>query len=582
MSFRFLLCYFVSQIILLPLVGQTSLIHPDLTEQFERQTSVEAMLVFAEQRRFYPEQTLHLEQKSAKANFVFQQLQEQANKDQRKVITYLDQTGIDYKRLIIVNAISATLTAEQAQELASYTGLKKIILNPWVQQDLGWEERNPSSPRAAIEWGVEQINAPALWNLGFTGQGVVVGGQDTGYEFLHPSLINKYRGLVGNDTLHDYNWHDAIHSISPLNNDDNNPCGLDVPYPCDDNNHGTHTMGTMIGDDGQGNQIGVAPGASWVACRNMERGWGSPASYLECFEWFLAPTRIDGSEPDPSQSPDVIANSWSCPEQEGCSPDTYELFDIAINNLRAAGVVVVASAGNDGSDCETISKPPSVFLGAFSVGATNVVDTIAGFSSRGPSSYNGEVYLQPQVVAPGVNVRSAVRNGGYSNFSGTSMAGPHVAGAVAVLISALPDLKGNVLGIEQIFRQSALPLYSAQDCGDYAGDKHPNAVYGYGRIDLLMAYELGQQLVNTETVSDVNNQFRIFPNPATDVLNVLPLGNAIAQRYTLTDLSGRVVFERLANTVSNGQLSLSRLPAGVYVLNIQSDEDQVMLKFVKH
>ncbi|PHI21453.1 peptidase S8 [Lewinellaceae bacterium SD302] len=556
-------------------------LHPDLTDAFTRDDKVETLIIFQNQQRFIPADTDALISKVAKGQYVFNELRKLAGEDQRAVSSYLTAAEIEYRSLSIANVIGTTLNESQAKSVAELANVKTLIVNPWIQQDLGFVEREQVQARQIIEWGVQQIGAPQLWDEGFTGQGVTVGGQDTGYDYLHPTLFAKYRGNVAGDTIHDYNWHDAIHSISPLNNNDDNPCGLDVPFPCDDNNHGTHTMGTMVGDDGAGNQIGVAPGASWMACRNMERGWGSPQSYLECFEWFLAPTRVDGSEPDPAQAPHVIANSWSCPLQEGCTDETYELFDVAINNLRAAGVVVVTSAGNDGSECETINKPPSVFPGAYSIGASNDSDEIANFSSRGPSTFNGETYLQPQVVAPGVNVRSAIRDGGYASFNGTSMAGPHVAGAVAVLISALPDLAGNVTAIEEIFRQSAVPLFSDQSCGDFPGDERPNAVYGYGRIDLVEAYALGQEIVSTREILLAADRFEVFPNPASDFVTVVKRHGAPARNYTVTDLNGRVLLGLQSSNAGNDRIELKSLPTGVYLLRIETADGIVVQKVVK-
>lgn len=122
-----------------------------------------------------------------------------------------------------------------------------------------------------MEWNLQLVGADQVWALGATGQGVVIGGQDTGYDWDHPALIEQYRGWDGLSADHNYNWHDAIHSNSGFND-----CGADSPEPCDDNRHGTHTMGTMVGDDGAGNQVGMAPGAEWIGCRNMDEGVGTP------------------------------------------------------------------------------------------------------------------------------------------------------------------------------------------------------------------------------------------------------------------------------------------------------------------
>lgn len=135
---------------------------------------------------------------------------------------------------------------------------------------------------AALNGASLKFRRPDVWNMGYTGQGITVGGADTGYDWGHPAIQPKYRGWNGDASTsqHNYNWHDAIHELNPLNNDTlgnpgTNPCGLDVTHPCDDGSHGTHTMGTMTGSDAD-NQIGVAPDAKWVGCRNMERGLGKP------------------------------------------------------------------------------------------------------------------------------------------------------------------------------------------------------------------------------------------------------------------------------------------------------------------
>ncbi len=184
-----------------------------------------------------------------------------------------------------------------------------------------------------------------------------------------------------------------------------NPCGSDSPEPCDDFGHGTHTMGTMVGDDGGSNKIGMAPGARWIGCRNMDGGKGTPATYSECYQWFIAPTRIDGSDPNPAMAPDVINNSWGCPPSEGCNPNSLL---IPVQNLVAAGIVTAHSAGNSGSSCSSVSDPAAIYDESFTVGATDSSDNIAGFSSRGPVTVDGSNRPKPDVSAPGDNVRSSV------------------------------------------------------------------------------------------------------------------------------------------------------------------------------
>ncbi len=255
-------------------------------------------------------------------------------------------------------------------------------------------------------------------------------------------------------------------------------------------------MGTIVGDDGAGNQIGVAPGARWIGCRNMDQGHGTPETYAECFEFFLAPYQVGGdpsADGDPLQAPHVINNSWTCPgdpedpDDEGCYEDEREMLRLVVENVRAAGIVVVASAGNDGPGCSTVQDPAAIYDAAFSVGATGNSGVIASFSSRGPVTRDGSGIPKPDVSAPGVSVRSCVPGIGYTQMNGTSMAGPHVVGTVALLWSAAPDLIGDVDATEAIIERTARPHTTTLTCGtDQPGDV-PNNVYGWGVIDALAA-----------------------------------------------------------------------------------------------
>jgi subtilisin family serine protease len=165
-----------------------------------------------------------------------------------------------------------------------------------------------------VEPGINYTHAPLVWAEGFFGQGIVVAEADTGFRWTHNAIKPHYRGWDGSTVDHDYNWHDSIHDSV------GNPCGNDSPQPCDDFGHGTHTLGTAIGDDNAGNQIGMAPQAECIGCRNMDQGNGTPARYLECFEFFLAPYPVGGNttQGDPSKAPDITSNSWACPSSEGC------------------------------------------------------------------------------------------------------------------------------------------------------------------------------------------------------------------------------------------------------------------------
>jgi subtilisin family serine protease len=219
----------------------------------------------------------------------------------------------------------------------------------------------------------------------------------------------------------------------------------------------------------------------------MDNGIGTPQTYIECYQWFVAPTQIDGSNPDPTKAPNVINNSWACPISEGYTePD---MLLAAVQNVRAAGILTVHSAGNSGASCGTVNTQAAIYDESFTVGNTTSTDTIAGSSSRGPVTIDGSNNQKPDVSAPGVGVRSALPGTSYGPKSGTSMAAPHVAGLVALLVSARPSVAGQVDELESIIRLTAVPLTTTQNC-TISGSQVPNNTYGWGRIDAWAAYQM--------------------------------------------------------------------------------------------
>jgi serine protease AprX len=430
-----------------------------------------------------------LSTKEAKGRAVYDALRDTAWRTQASLRAQLDAQGVPYRGFYVVNMLAVQGDARLALTLAAHPQVARLEANPSVRANLpdSWSQQGavPGAPfaelePAGLEWGVRNINADDVWALGYTGQGIVVAGQDTGYDWDHPALKGQYRGWDGATVNHDFNWHDAIHSGG-------GDCGADSPEPCDDHGHGTHTMGTIVGDDGGDNQIGVAPGAQWIGCRNMDQGVGTPATYAECFEFFLAPYPVDGdpmTDGDPSLAPHVINNSWSCPPSEGCDPDSLRTI---VENVRAAGIVVVVSAGNSGSGCGTVNAPPARHDASFTIGATDSSNRIASFSSRGPVIADEGNRPKPDVSAPGVGVRSSLRGGSYGSKSGTSMAAPHVSGLVVLLWSSAPNLIGDVETTEKIVQETARPVVNSTCGGD--ADGHPNNVYGWGIVDALAAVQ---------------------------------------------------------------------------------------------
>lgn len=528
------------------------------TEQFE------FLVQFANQADI--SQSKFLTDKTAKGTLVMERLQANAKITQANIIDILDCKGTPFQDFWVANVIWIYGDYELVEQIAEQPEVLRIsensrmkILEP-IEPEPTAEDLNKS---IEFTWGVLQMNANNVWKRGYRGKGVVIGGQDTGYEWQHESLKSKYRGWDGTNANHNYNWHDAIHEFDSKHDTTLNPCGLDVNFPCDDHNHGTHTMGTMVGGT-ETLKIGVAPDATWIGCRNMERGWGTPQTYLECFQWFLAPTDLNGENPDPSKAPHVINNSWGCPEVEGCNPNNFSILEAAVNNLKAAGVVVVVSAGNSGPNCETINTPAAIFENSFTIGAIGENEVIAAFSSRGLVTVDGSNHMKPNVVAPGVNVKSAIRGGDlYANFSGTSMAGPHVAGVVALLISADPTLAGDVERIETIIEQTAIDKITSQTCDGADGNSIPNFVYGYGTVDALAALDA----VLAEIPATAAERFNVYPNPTTDIITFQNIGFEGQLQLQIFAADGKQVVNKTLNYSGGNKLrtiDLNKYGNGVY------------------
>ena len=420
--------------------------------------------------------------KAEKGRYVYDALWNKAQATQGPILQWLRARGIEHRFFYIVNAVLVKGGREIAEALAARPDVARVEGNPRIhnalpQPDAIIEAPLQSQQPATIEPGIQYTHAPDVWALGFRGQGITVAGADTGQRWTHNALKPQYRGWNGSTADHNYNWHDSIHDST------GNPCGNDSPFPCDDNGHGTHTIGTAIGDDGMGNQIGMAPGAKWIGCRNMDQGNGTPARYIECMEWFLAPYPIGGGQGDPLRAPDITSNSWVCPPSEGCSADTLQA---AVEAQAAAGIMMVAGAGNDGPNCSTIFYPPAIYAASYTVGALQTgTDNIASFSSRGPVTIDGSNRIKPDITAPGTGTRSSynISDNAYAVLSGTSMATPHIAGAMALLWCAQPQLRHDISSSRTTMDNGAHFL-AYKDCGTPGP---PNNTSGWGRIDILAA-----------------------------------------------------------------------------------------------
>jgi len=400
----------------------------------------------------------------------YEMLVKQANISQAGLRSAFDTFGVDYTPYYLVNAMEVRGGTLVRLYLLTRPEVDRVIPSPRLRpaqpvEALALNSLFAEPPPSGVQWNVTMIGADKVWDeFGVRGEGIVIGQSDSGVDVNHPDIKDSYRGKDEGD---DHNWFDPWY-------------GGTSPY--DDNGHGTHTLGTVLGQNG----IGVAPGATWFACANLNRNLGNPALYLDCMQFMLAPFPQGGdpfTDGDPARAADVLNNSWGCPEIEGCDP---QALLHAANHLRDAGIFVVVSTGNDGPNCSTVTAPLSLYDSVFSVGAIDRNGNVTEFSSRGPVTADGSNRIKPDIVAPGRDILSALPGGGYGALEGTSMAGPHVVGVVALLWSADPSLIGDIDRTAQILIETAAPYTGSVSVGCFEGGV-PNAGYGYGVVDVYAA-----------------------------------------------------------------------------------------------
>lgn len=422
-------------------------LHPDLIRALRSGEATDQLRVQIVMR-----DQLDLGVKRSRAGLIVD-LQTLADRSQAGVRAVLDRAvqahrAADVRPLWINNSIAAQVDRAVLIELAARDDvalIKPDAYRQWI--DPAWRLTpitNFQLP-TSVEWGIARIRADLVWSaLDITGTGVVVANMDTGVDGQHPELQPSYRGYNPKGLpVHWGNWFDAT--------------GFPSQYPYDGNGHGTHTMGTLVAGDG----LGVAPGARWIAVRVLDSGGGGLDSWIHAgFQWILAPGG------DPARAPDVMNNSWGTPI------GAYAEYQPDVQALNAAGIIAIFAAGNTGPGASTVYAPAS-YPESFSVGAVDDEDLIASFSSRGPSPFGP---IKPEIVGPGVGVRSTFPGGGYAIGDGTSMATPHVAGVVALMKSAAPDL--TIAQARYALTTTAQHVVSAT---------YPDNRYGWGRVDAYAA-----------------------------------------------------------------------------------------------
>lgn len=415
-----------------------------------------------------------------KRSSILAELETTSFESQKNVVAFLEEameagSVEDFHSYKIVNGMAVTGTKEIAEKIATFPEVDKVLKNETRQLNstIKTKDKAPTSDIANVEWNVAHIGAPDVWELGFDGTGTVVASLDSGVQWDHPALKEKYRGYdtATGEVDHQYSFFDAT-------------SGRVEAY--DDHSHGTHVTGTMVGSEPDGsNQIGVAPGAKWIAAKVFNgAGETTDSILLAGGEWLLAPGgRVD-------LAPDVVNNSWSG------GPGLDEWYMDVVETWRAFDIFPEFSAGN--TDAYNFGGPGSIAVPAnypvsFATGATDVNDMVADFSLRGPSPY-GEV--KPDISAPGVNIRSAVPGGRYEGgWNGTSMAGP----AVAAVAALLRQVDGNI----SVDQMEEILLNTATPRTDSEYPESPNDGYGWGIVN---AYD---------AVSSISSNFGIVQGQVT-------------------------------------------------------------------
>lgn len=575
-----------------PLPQQAERIDPDL--QAELASGPTRFLVFFADRPDLGEALL-IRDWEARGEYVYRTLVEHAERSQHAVRAMLDAAGVPYKPLWIVNALLVEGDAALANALAGHTDVAMLTANHELQISEPVTTATVSCNATAnnVCWNIAKVNADRVWReFGVTGAGITVANIDSGVVYTHTALINQYRGNLGGGNFdHNYNWFD------PVGNN---------PEPVDSGIHGTHVMGIMVANPPGQPAMGMAPGAKWIAARACTSNCND-SDIIAAAQWMLAPTDLNGNNPRPSMRPHILNNSWSF--DSGGNP-IYAGYTAA---WQAAGIFTVFAAGNiynNLTGCSSIASPGD-YPDVTGVGATDQNDLITNFSRIGPTTDNR---IKPDLVAPGFGIISTRGSNGYQSLSGTSMAAPHVAGAVALLWSANPQLIGDYAATYAILTGNTLPITSDSR---YMGSAHtacrptdfPNNIYGYGRLDAFAAVAAARVQVpwlvlpaaapaslassGTQTISITLDARKvagpgiytarvlIYANNLTDPPLAIPVTMTVPARPTHAMITGTVTDSEtgqpLRSTVTvAGGATVTTNATGTYSLVVPGGVDQTL------
>ncbi len=452
-----------------------------LLDQISTDGSADFIIRFSEQADLSPAYSMDWD---ARGEFVYNTLREAADRSQKSAKAILDAQGLVYQTFITGNdlyvwggsqiATNGMMVLNELAvlpEVSTIRATRTYHIDPIIEvkplDNISWAgdllanhalSTVDRTTDVALDWGISDTEADQFWTtFGVQGDGIVVANIDTGVQWNHPALDQAFK--CGTNPADPACWYD--------------PTGLCGGSACDNNGHGTHTMGTMVGDDDPSlsYQVGMAPNAKWIACKGCGTTNCSDFALNSCADWIIAPGGNTANRPN------IVNNSWG-----GGSGDTW--FQSKVQAWEAAGIFPAFSAGNSGPGCSTIGDPGD-YQESFASAAHDSTRNIASFSSRGPSDFGDDPYTKPNVSAPGVSIMSAKPGDSWQLMSGTSMASPHTAGAVALLWSCNPSLRGQVDATFQLLQNNA-DTAPAGNCG-VPLDGQGNYTYGYGYLDVLSA-----------------------------------------------------------------------------------------------